>query len=85
MEDQHLMVDLRELNSDKFAVFWEKMKVYLNESSAVHERRHGEVMYMAKAVSVQDLIQEVAKNVSWQTCAIRAVGASPVLSPKSAC
>ena len=64
MEDQDLMVDLRELNkghSDMFAVFWEKMNVYLNESSAVHERRHGEVTYMAKAVSVRDLIQEVAK------------------------
>lgn len=64
MEDPDLMVDLRELNrghSDKFAVFWEKMKVYLNESSAVHERRHGEVTYMAKAISVRDLIQEVAK------------------------
>ena len=38
-------------HSDKFAVFWEKMRVYLNESSAVHERRHGEVTYMAKARS----------------------------------
>ena len=40
MEDQDLMVDLRELNKghrDKFALFWEKMNVYLNESSAVHE------------------------------------------------
>ena len=34
MEDPDLMVDLHELNkghSDKFAVFWEKMKMYLNE------------------------------------------------------
>ena len=37
------------------------MRVYLNGSSAVHERRHGEVTYMAKAISVRDLIQEVAK------------------------
>lgn len=48
MEDPDLMVDLRELNKgriDKFTVFWEKMKVYLNESSAVDERRHGEITY----------------------------------------
>ena len=64
VEDIDLIVDLRELNkghSNKFAVFWEKMKVYLNESSAVHERRHGEITYMAKAISVRDLIQEVSK------------------------
>ena len=37
------------------------MRVYLNESSAEHERRHDEVTYMAKAISVSYLIQEVAK------------------------
>ena len=39
MEDPDLIVDLRTQNKDqgnKFAVFWEKMKVYLDESSAVH-------------------------------------------------
>ena len=53
MEDPDLIVDLRELNkghSNKFAVFWEKMRIYLNETSAVHERRHGEITYMAKAI-----------------------------------
>ena len=64
MEDLDLIVDLRQLNKghrDTFVVFWEKMKIYLNESSAVHERRHGEVTYMANAISVRDLVQEVAK------------------------
>ena len=64
MEDPDLMVDLCELNkghSDKFALLWEKMKVYLNDSSAVHEWWHSEVTYMAKAISARDLIQEVAK------------------------
>ena len=64
MEDPDLMVDLRESNkghSGKFTVFWEKMNVYLNESSAVHERRHSEITYMAKAISIRDLVQEVAK------------------------
>ena len=64
MEDADLVVDLREsnkLHSNKFSVFWEKMKVYLDESTSVHERRHGTVTYMAKAISVRDLVQEVAK------------------------
>ena len=64
MEDPDLIVNLRELNkghSNKFAVFWEKMRIYLNETSAVHERRHGEITYMAKAISVRDLIAEVVK------------------------
>ena len=64
MEDPDLIVDLCELNkghSNKFAVFWEKMRIYLNETSAVHERRHGEITYMAKAISVRDLNAEVAK------------------------
>ena len=64
MEDADLVVDLREsnkLHSNNFSVFWEKMKVYLDESTSVHERRHGTVTYMAKAISVRDLVQEVAK------------------------
>ena len=64
MEDPELVVDLREMNkrqSNKFSVFWEKMKLYLDESTSVHERRHGLVTYMAKAVSVRDLVQEVSK------------------------
>ena len=64
MEDPDIIVDLRELNkghSSKFSTFWEKMKEYLNESSAVHERRHGQVTYLAKAISVRDLINQVSK------------------------
>ena len=62
MEDPDFVVDLRELNtshSNRFSTFWEKMRIFLNESSTVHERRHGEVTYMARAISV--LIQQVAK------------------------
>ena len=58
------MVDLREENQghgSKFAIFWGKMKVYLNESSADQEWRHGQVTYMAKAASVRDLIQQVSQ------------------------
>ena len=64
MEDADIIVDLRENNgsqSDKYKVFWECLQRYLQESTAVHERRHGNVTYMAKAISVRDLIQQVSK------------------------
>ena len=64
MEDADLVVDLRESNKlhcNKFSVFWEKMKVYLDESTSVHERKHGTVTYMTKAISVRDLVQEAAE------------------------
>lgn len=64
MEDPDLIIDLREnngRNTDTFKVFWECMERYLNETTAVQERRHGNVAFMAKAISVRDLVQEVAK------------------------
>lgn len=64
MEDPDLIVDLRKENkgqSNRFDVFWKKMKSFLDESSAVHERCHGDVTYMTKAISVQDLIKQVAE------------------------
>ena len=36
--------------------------MYLNERTAVHERRHNVVTYMAKAISVCDLVEQVAKR-----------------------
>ena len=59
-----LVVDLRENNgrqTDKFKVFWDCMEKYLSETTAVQERRHGDVTFMAKAISVRDLTQEVSK------------------------
>lgn len=64
MEDPDLLINLRENNGhkgNKFASFWEKVAVYLNDSTAVQDRRHGLVTYMAKAISIRDLIEEVAK------------------------
>ena len=59
MEDPDVIIDLRELNSngkDCFSVFWEKC------SQCVHlYMTEGMVHFMAKAVSVRDLIQEVTK------------------------
>ena len=65
IEDPDIILDLRHLNQnkqDKYALFWEQSQVYLNECTAVHERRHDTVTYMAKAISVRDLIEQVAKR-----------------------
>ena len=65
MEDPDLVIDLREHNhstSDKFKLFWEQCKAYLQEVTAVHERRHDQVTYLAAAISVRDLIEQVKKR-----------------------
>ena len=64
MEDPDVIVDLRELNKngkDRYQVFWERCSQYLSECTSVHERRHDSVVYMAKAISIRDLVQEVTK------------------------
>ncbi len=69
-EDFDIIVDLRELNEGrtaKYDEFWDKCTEYLSESSAVPERRHGEVCFMAKAISVRDLIQQVSKRCGANT------------------
>uniref|UniRef100_A0A1X7TIM2 Uncharacterized protein n=1 Tax=Amphimedon queenslandica TaxID=400682 RepID=A0A1X7TIM2_AMPQE len=63
-EDPEIIVDLRELNtnlSDNYSTFWEKCSMFLSECTAVHERRHDTVVFMAKAISIRDLLQEVSK------------------------
>ena len=64
MEDRDIFVDLRELNSnhsDKYSVFWMKCESYLQECTAVHERRHDSATYLARAISVRDLVEQVSK------------------------
>ena len=64
MEDPKIIMDLRQLNTngkDSFGVFWDKCSEYLSACTSVHERRHGMVTFMAKAISVRDLIEEVEK------------------------
>ena len=64
-EDLDVIVDLREMNEGrvaKYGVFWEKCAEYIAECTAVPERRHGEVCFMAKAISVRDLINQVSKR-----------------------
>ena len=66
MEDADIMIDLRELNcnggKDCYAIFWKECSQFLSSCTAVHERRHDQVTYMAKAISIQDLIEQVGKN-----------------------
>ena len=53
MQDPDVIVDLRHLNSnesDRFTAFWEKCTQYLSTCTAVHERRHDTVTFMAKAI-----------------------------------
>ena len=62
-EDLDVIVDLREMNEGcvaKYGVFWEKFAEYIAECTAVPERRHGEVCFMAKAISVRYLINQVS-------------------------
>jgi hypothetical protein len=64
MEYLDAAIDLRILNSnnrDYFKVFWDKCYEYLLGCTAVQERRHGSTTFMAKAVSIRDLIQQVVK------------------------
>ena len=66
-EDANIIVDLRELNEgrqEKFSVFWSECKSYLENVTevAVQERRHGEITYLASALSSRDMLEEVAKR-----------------------
>jgi hypothetical protein len=64
MEDPDILIDLRALNSnqsDKNGVFWKKCEAYLQECTAVHERRHDNATYLARAISVRDLVEQVNK------------------------
>ena len=63
-EDVDIVFDLRHLNSngqDNFSLFWAKCNEYLTNCTTVHERRHGTSSFMAKAISVRDLTNQVAK------------------------
>ena len=46
----------------KYDIFWENCAEYISECSAVPERCHGEVCFMAKAISVRDLINQISKQ-----------------------
>ena len=43
---------------------WDKCAEYISKCTAVPERRHGDVCFIAKAISVRDLIEQVSKRCS---------------------
>ena len=64
-EDLDIIVDLREGRAEgqtKYDVFWRKCEEFLQECTAVHECRHGETCFMARAISVRDLIDQVTSR-----------------------
>ena len=65
MEDPDILIDLRRLNSNesnKYEVFWKHCESFLQECTAVHERRHDSTTYLARALSVRDLVEQVSKK-----------------------
>ena len=64
MKDPNILPDLRALNTghaSEFNVFWEECGKFLNEDVgvAVDVRHHGEITHLAKAILVQDLVDQV--------------------------
>ena len=62
MEDPDVVIDLRELsfnNSDKNSIFWKQCELCLQ---AVHEHRHDSTTYLACALSVIDLTEQIANK-----------------------
>ncbi len=63
MQDPDIILDLRECNTngqDRYSVFWEKCAEF-SKCTSVHERRHDTTSFMAKAISVRDLVEQVSK------------------------
>ena len=60
LDDPNIVLDLREMNgnpkSNAFEAFWNEMSEYLEETTtAVDERRQGDVMHMPLAISIRHL------------------------------
>ena len=66
-DDTELIYDLRANNGrpsdSRFDPFWEELKRYLDEVSAVHERRQDSTMYLPLAISVTDLIRIIKERL----------------------
>ncbi|XP_070571401.1 uncharacterized protein [Ptychodera flava] len=66
-QDPDIVVDLRELNCGrpaKYDVFWDQTDTYLSNvvETAVQERRHDSICYLATAMSVRHLLETVEKR-----------------------
>jgi hypothetical protein len=68
-EDPGILVDLRHTSpdnkKDSFRPFFQECEKYLSEDVgvAVQERRHGEMLYLAKAISIKDLHMRVKERM----------------------
>ena len=63
LEDVDIVVDLREMNEGreaKYELFWIKCSEFISECTAVQERCHGDICFMATVISVRDLIAQVS-------------------------
>ncbi len=67
-EDPNTVIDLRSLNSSaghvKYDAFWYICSRLLNETvgTAVDDRRHGQVVHLAQAISVRDFHEQAIKE-----------------------
>ncbi len=67
-EDPNTVIDLRSLNSSaghvKYDAFWDICSRLLNETmgTAVDDRRHGQVVHLAQAISVRDFYEQAIKE-----------------------
>ncbi|XP_078597452.1 uncharacterized protein LOC144873716 [Branchiostoma floridae x Branchiostoma japonicum] len=70
-EDPDLIVDMRSLNEKKesYEEFWSEASKVIEEMqlASVNDRRHGQVCYMALAMSIPDFISQVAKRLPKET------------------
>ena len=67
LQDPSIVDDLRQHNRGrppKYDRFWEECRRFLNDEAetAVDERRHGQFTHLAKAMSVQDMLQQVSQK-----------------------
>lgn len=67
LQDPSIVDDLRQHNPGrppKYEKFWEECRKFLNHEveTAVDERRHGQLTHLAKAMSVQDMLQQVSQK-----------------------
>ena len=66
-DDPDLSYDLKKLNGrpndQTLGPFWEEPRLFLDEHSIVHDRRHGEITYIPLAISISDLIRQVTERL----------------------
>lgn len=67
LEEPDVTYDLREVHAgrpSKFSMFWEKAKAFLEEDvgTAVDDRRHSDVVHLAKAISICDFRNQVQER-----------------------